>query len=256
MNLLRLSSFLLIVAIMASCKQNEKSTAADTIPVEKSGVEMSDTTSRKLIKEADLNFTTDDIETTAIQVRLIANAHKAYMADESRFEYETEKGYNMILRVPSNDFDKAMEELMNNCNIKQLNNKSIRINDVTAEYIDVEARMKVKKESEAHYIELLKQARSLEETLSIESQLSDLRTEIESAEGRLKFIKNQVDYSTIRISFTEKKGITNRFFSEFWGGIKGGWQVFLKMLIGLSYLWVVIVLIIVGRWGYLRYKRR
>jgi hypothetical protein len=245
-----------MIAILASCKQNEKSTAAEPIPVEKSGVEMPDTSSRKLIKEADLNFTTDDIEATAIQVRLIANAHKAYMADESRFEYEVEKGYNMTLRVPSGDFDKVMQELMNNCNIRQLNNKSIRINDVTAEYIDVEARMKVKKESEAHYIELLRQARTLEETLSIEAQLSDLRTEIESAEGRLKFIKNQVDYSTIRISFTEKKGITNRFLGELWNGLKGGWQVFLKMIIGLSYLWVVIVIFIGGRWVYLRYKRK
>jgi hypothetical protein len=149
-----------------------------------------------------------------------------------------------------------LEELLDTCHIKQLNNKSIRINDVTAEYIDVEARMKVKKESEAHYLELLRQARSLEETLSIEAQLSELRTEIESAEGRLKFLKNQVDYSTLRISFTEQKGIANRFFSEFWNGLKGGWQVFLKLLIGLSYLWVVIVLFFIGRWAYGRFWRK
>jgi hypothetical protein len=249
--------FIVLISLLAfSCRNADQSTASEPIPVLKQEVAIPDTGSRKLTREADLSFSTADIDATAIVVRQIAKKYKAYIAEENRFEYEVEKGYNISLRVPSNDFDKAMEDFMNKCNIKQLNNKSIRINDVTAEYIDVEARMRVKKESEDHYIELLRQARSLEETLAIESQLSDLRTEIESAEGRLKFLKNQVDYSTIRLSFTEKKGITNRFFSEFRDGLKGGWQVFLKLIIGLSYLWVVIVLFFIGRWGYVRFWRK
>lgn len=256
MKTIRLAGILLISFLAFSCRNADRSTTSEPIPVRKQEVSIPDTNSRKLTKEADLSFSTVNIDETARLVRQTAKKYEAYISEENRFEYETEKGYSMTLRVPSADFDKLMEELLDTCHIKQLNNKSIRINDVTAEYIDVEARMNVKKESEAHYLELLRQARSLEETLSIEAQLSELRTEIESAEGRLKFLKNQVDYSTLRISFSEKKGITNRFFSEFRDGLKGGWQVFLKLLIGLSYLWVVIVLFFIGRWAYGRFWKK
>lgn len=248
--------FLIALIFLASCHNADRSVSSEPIPVQKDAVSVPDTNTRKLIKEADLSFETEDIEATAIQIRLMATAHKAYLAEENRFEYDSEKGYNFTVRVPAADFDKFMQEILTQCNVKKLQNKSIRVNDVTDEYIDVDARLKVKKETEAHYLELLKQARSLEETVELETQLSNLRSEIESAEGRIKFLSNQVDYSTIHIGFTEKKGLSNRFLNEIADAIKGGWQVFLKVIIGVSYLWVLIVLFFIGRWGFLRYRRR
>lgn len=249
------SILLFVILALVSCRNSDRNVSSDPIPVQKEGVSVPDTSSRKLIKEADLNFQTEDIEATAIQIRSMASAHKAYIAEENRFDYDMEKGYSMTIRVPAGDFDLFLQKILNECKIRKLNQKSIRVNDVTSEYIDVETRLKVKKETEAHYLELLKQSRTLEETIALESQLSDLRTEIESAEGRMKFLSNQVDYSTVRLSFTEEKAFSSRFFKEFWQGLKGGWQVFLKVIIGISYLWVLILLFFIGRFIYIRIRR-
>ena len=69
--------------------------------------------------------------------------------------------------------------------------------DVTEEYIDITARLKTKKELEARYLELLKKANKVEEIVSIEKEIGNLRSDIESIEGRLRYINNAVAYSTL-----------------------------------------------------------
>jgi hypothetical protein len=248
---------IVLILILSSCNHSnpDRPASAEIMPEKQNINEGAVGVDKKLIKEANLSFETDDIETTAIQVRLIAKAHKAYLDEENRFEYETESGYSMTVRVPETEFDKFLEEVLVNANISKLTNKTIRVNDVTSEYIDVETRLKVKKETEAHYLELLKQAHNLTETMELEKQLSDIRAEIESTEGRMKYLANQVDYSTVHISFTDRKGVTVRFFSEIKSAFKGGWQVFLRFLIGLTYLWVFIPVFFVCRYLFIRIRR-
>jgi hypothetical protein len=248
---------IVLLLLLSSCDRAkpDRPTSAEIMLDKQSMNETTDGIVKKLIKEAELSFETDDIETTAIQIRLIAKAHKAYIDEENRFENETESGYNITIRVPETEFDKFLEEVLANANISKLTNKTIRVNDVTSEYIDVETRLKIKKETEAHYIELMKQAHNLSETMELEKQLSDIRAEIESTEGRMKYLANQVDYSTIRISFNDHKGVTVRFLSEIKTAFKGGWKVFLKFLIGLTYLWVFIPVFFVGRYLFIRIRR-
>jgi hypothetical protein len=118
--------------------------------------------------------------------------------------------------------------------------------------------MKVKKETEQKYFELLKKAKNLEETLAVERQLSDLRAEIESLEGRMKYLNNQVDLSTLRVSFYEKQKYSSNFVSGFVKALRQGWQVFLYVITGLAYLWVLILValavFILLRWNRKRKK--
>ena len=69
---------------------------------------------------------------------------------------------------------------------------------------EIEQCSKTKKEVEARYRELLTRATSVEEILKIEEQIGNIRTEIESAEGRLRYLSNQVQYSTLHVTFYEK----------------------------------------------------
>ena len=76
----------------------------------------------------------------------------------------------------------------------------IYVKDVTEEYTDVVIRLKNKKEAEKRFLEILKQTKTIKEILDVEEHLREIREEIESKEGRLKFLNDQVSYSTINLS--------------------------------------------------------
>jgi hypothetical protein len=71
---------------------------------------------------------------------------------------------------------------------------------VTEEYIDLEARIRTKRALEAQFLEIMKQAHKISDALEVQSQLADVRTEIERLEGRRRFLENQSALSTITIT--------------------------------------------------------
>ncbi len=105
----------------------------------------------------------------------------------------------MTVRIPSGRFDAfvgSLSGLMVN-----LDNKDIQVKDVTEEYVDIESRIKTKKEILARYTDLLKQAKTVAEMLEVERKIEKIQTELESMQGRLNVLKNQISYSTLTITF-------------------------------------------------------
>lgn len=190
---------------------------------------------------------------------LISNSLKdfgAYISEESTSNYHNQNGFDLTIRVPVGNFDNLLDFIIANADIKEFDSKSTQVRDVTEEFIDIEARIKIKKESEQKLYELLRQSKNLSETLEIQKQLTDLRSDIESVEGRLKYLADQVGYSTVRVSFYEDVKYSERFFGDFWSAIQDGWQVFLQVLTALAYLWVVILVFFLIIFGYKYYKRK
>ena len=210
---------------------------------------------RKLIKDANLRFRTKNNDETYGFIKSSIKGFGAYISEENTFNYSSQTGYDLTVRVPAERFDSLLNFIIDNVNIKELDNKSTQIKDVTEEFIDIQARIKIKKESEQKLSDLLKQAKNLNETLEIQKQLTDLRADIESIEGRFKYLTDQVNYSTIKISFYENIKYSKRFFVDFWDALKDGLQIFLHVLTLLAYLWVVILVFFLIRWGYKYYKK-
>ena len=95
-----------------------------------------------------------------------------------------------MIRVPADRFDELL--LIIEPLASKIESKNINTQDVTEEFIDVETRLKTKKELETRYLEILKQAKTVTDIISIESQIATVRSEIESMEGRINYLKNQV----------------------------------------------------------------
>ena len=79
--------------------------------------------------------------------------------------------------------------------------------------------------------------------LSIESQLGSVRAEIESMEGRLNYLNNQVAFSTIKVSYYELTGINFGFASKFVYSLKNGWDNLLTFLIAVVNVWPFLILV-------------
>ena len=253
----KLSGLFFLITFLISCGQsaNEKAESNELAKNSNNTTEKIDKDLRKLIKEATIRFRTKDIAQTNELINKSLKGFGAYISEDNNFNYSNEVGYDLTIRVPAERFDSLVNFILTKTNIKELDNKSTQIKDVTEEFIDIEARLKVKKEYEQKLSDLLKQAKNLSETLEILKQLTDLRADIESVEGRLKYLTDQVDYSTIHVSFYENIKYSKRFFSDFFDAIKDGFQIFLHVITLLTYLWVIILAFFIIKWGYKYYRK-
>jgi hypothetical protein len=206
---------------------------------------------RKLIKTGDITFETPDVKQTKAAVEAICKELNAYISNENQNNFETRIQYNQTIRVPAENFDMLFQRI--EADAINVDSKNVNTQDVTEEFIDVEARLKTKKELEARYRELLSQAKTVQDLVSIEGQIANVRSEIESMEGRLNYLKSQVGFSTLTVSYYEVIGTDFGFSSKLIRALRQGWDNLLSFLILTINLWpflfiVASVFLGIGAW--------
>ena len=198
---------------------------------------------RQLIKEGSINFETHDIAETRQHIESLVQKYGAYISQEDERATYSRIYQNMSIRIPKAHFDVFVTELSGG--VKKIDEKSVTVQDVTEEFIDSTARLAVKKETEQGYLRLLNQAKTIKDILDIQNELQGIRSDIESIEGRLRYLKNSVNFSTLHISMyqqIEAASETGSVFMPVWDAIKGGVQAFAAVCIALLYGWVFIAL--------------
>ena len=215
------------------------------------------TLERQLIKEGTLNFETHDIAETRQHIESLVQKYGAYISQEDERASSSRIYQNMTVRIPKAHFDVFVTELSGG--VKKIDEKSVTVQDVTEEFIDSTARLAVKKETEQGYLRLLNQAKTIKDILDIQNELQDIRSDIDSIEGRLRYLKNSVNFSTLHISMyqqIEAASETGSVFMPIWDAIKGGVQAFAAVCIALLYGWVFIALGIAAMLIILRLRKR
>ncbi|ESU22054.1 hypothetical protein FCR2A7T_05260 [Flavobacterium cauense R2A-7] len=202
----------------------------------------------KIIKTANLRFETGNLDESFAHVKEALVKYKATVQnDESGKNYESVYR-NITLRVPSASFDAFIAEISQG--VKHFDRKEISAEDVTEEYIDVEARLKTKRILEKRYFELLAKASKISEMLEIEKELSAIREEIEAKEGRLKYLKNQVSMSTVNLEmYTSnpfQSGATVSYFGKMGNAVKGGFNNIATFFLGMLHVWPFILIFVAG----------
>ncbi len=157
---------------------------------------------RKLIKTGNVEFETKDLETTKTTILNLVKQYNAYIARDNQYKSYDRISTTLSVRIPAESFDKILEGIVKG--VEKFDHKNIHISDVTEQFLDVEARLKTKKALELKYLEILKKAKTVREILDVERELGKLRGDIEATEGRLKYLKNQVAFSTLNITFYKK----------------------------------------------------
>jgi len=187
-------------------------------------------------------FQTKDLDKTYADIRQHVSELNGYISNESaRHTYDGSQRHEVTVRIPTACFDLLLQRISDSSGPFEY--KSIQVKDVTAEYVDVEARIKTKKELKSRYEALLKQAAKVEDMLRIESEIGNLQTEIESVEGRMKLLNDQITYSTLKVEFYQQTTTRTAFGfgAKLFDGLKSGWENFLWFVVGLSHLWVFII---------------
>ena len=203
------------------------------------------TVEQKIIKTGNIKFETNDLGETYTQMITAVKKHNAIIQNDTEGKEYGSVFRRITVRVPSKNFDLFLSDISKG--VSYFDNKEISSQDVTEEYIDIDARLKAKKILEARYLELLKKANKVSEMLEIEAQLSAIREEIEAKEGQLRYMQSQVSMSTINIEFyktvANEGGATISYGSKIWNAITSGFNSISSFFIGLLSIWPFLIIL-------------
>lgn len=203
--------------------------------------EATESVERKLIKQGRVEFETDKLQDTRERILAAAAKYEAYISSDQENKWDGRVNHTMVIRVPAKNFDALLAEATQG--VRKFDMKEITVTDVTEEFLDVNARLNTKKELELRYLELLKQARTVSEMLEIERELGNIRADIESMQGRLNYLQDQVSLSTLTITFYEKVSDQDAFGRRVGEGLGNGWDNLKDFMVGLVNIWPFIILI-------------
>lgn len=208
----------------------------------------------KIKKTADLNITVEDYKKARTEIEKIVKSGNAYIGSENEQNTTYSITNYMVIRVLNKDFDSMVNKLLTVAS--NVNSKNVTAEDVTAQFVDIQSRLKSKKEIENRYLDILQKASKVSDILEIEQKLGEIREEIEAKEGELKFLSDQVNYSTINLNFHQEFEYTPTdrpgFFGRLGSAFGNGWSGFLSFLVGVVYVWPL--WLILGLTAYLLVK--
>jgi hypothetical protein len=176
---------------------------------------------RKVIRNAELTLELATPEEGKRMIETVAGSNGGFVVSSevnSRDEGEVRGAVTLVLRIPAARFSAALEE------IRKLGYKirreKITGQDVTEEYVDLEARLKAKRAVEAQFLEIMKQANKVVDALEVQKALGEVRSDIEQMEGRRRFLDNQVALSTFTITLQAPAPLMSTTGSGFFQGVK------------------------------------
>lgn len=203
------------VAAQRAAEPNSK-TIVDAVEAEKvslNEVDKAESTAeaadRKIIRNADITIEVPSTTDAQHRVTSIAEAHGGFVVTSEAKQRDSidpaqrTLDIKLVVRVPSNQFGGAFDEirsLAGNTPAEQVTSQ-----DVTEEFIDLEARIKTQKALEVQFLEIMRQTHKIEDALEVQRQIAEVRTEIEKLEGRKRFLENRSSLSTINVNIQSPK---------------------------------------------------
>lgn len=272
----RLSALLLVLALLfvGCAKAPSGNLAGDAMgaPQEGNGVygegEKAETSvgieeNRKLIRTVTMEAETSDLDAILSDLDAQLAQLGGYVQNKSvqngrgnSYRYAT-----LTLRIPADKVDQFVGHVENATNILSSSEKA---EDVTLKYSATESRIKALETQEARLLELLAEAKTLNDLLTLEAKLATVRQELETVKSQLKLYDSLIDYGTINLTINEVKEYTpveveeptawERISTGFVNSVKGVWNIltelFIFLIVALPYLVIpggIVIAIVVIR---------
>jgi hypothetical protein len=213
---------------------------------------------QRIIKTASLTI---DVRKGTFQQRLqeavmVASSHGGFVSSSQTSQARLRSGV-LVIRVPAAEFETVMGELKALGTVKA---ERISGEDVTAQFVDLQARLRNWEAQETVLLRLMRKSTSIEDSLKVQRTLQDVQLAIEEIRGQLRVLDDQTQFSTIALTIAEsgkgaaqpKKELT--FFRAWHQAIHAIGAVLAAVVIGLGYViplaliaFVVLVLWLVYR---------
>jgi hypothetical protein len=196
---------------------------------------------RQIIRTAHLGMECKDYAAFSASVNAMVKMHNGWIESEQETQSDYQRQNVLQIKVPVHQFDDLMQGLTG-LNGKLLE-KKIASEDVTNAIVDTKGRIEAKKLIRARYLELLKQAKNMEDILEVQREINSITEDMETAAYNVQHMQQQAAYSTIYFTYTQPiaAGTTSYetpgFFTRLWEAIESGGSGIQNMFIVLAALW-------------------
>jgi len=205
---------------------------------------------KKIIKTASLNFEIKEYKSYNSSLREKIKQVGGYTAQEEQNQSDYKIENTLTIKVPVDQFDNAVTLFTNS--VEKLNEKKITSQDVTTEVVDTKSRLEAKKQVRQRYMDLLKQAKNMEEILNVQSEINDIHEEIESATGRIEYLGHSSSFSTINLTFYQvlnpsaKDTDQPSFGTKLSNAFRTGWSWVGELFVGIVSIWPLLLMIFIA----------
>jgi Domain of unknown function (DUF4349) len=181
---------------------------------------------RKIIRNANLTVEVTSPGDSQHRIVSIAESHQGFVVTSeatqraSEDRTKPEMTVTLSVRVPAAQFNQVMDEIR--AVGARVIQEKVTGQDVTEEFMDLEARIKNQKALELQFLEIMKRAGKVDDALSVQRELGEVRTEIEKLEGRRRFLENQSSLSTINVTLQPPTQIVNA--TGFWYSVRSAFS--------------------------------
>jgi hypothetical protein len=159
---------------------------------------------RKMIYDASIDLIVESLNNTEQAILKLIKDHGGFLAEsDQNSDTREQRRATWRVRVPADRFDSFVGAVGR---LGEVQRNRVGTQDVTEEFFDLEARIRNKQEEEKRLVKHLSASTgNLKDILDIERELSRVRGEIEQMQGRLRFLSNRTELSTVTINATEWK---------------------------------------------------
>ena len=233
--------------------------APDAAPAPVEKPEMQEVNKKKIIKDGRIGLKVTDLEKTKTRIDTLVRSFGGYYANENFNNTDWESSYNLKIRLPFSNFEKFIAVVESG--IGEILYKGIDARDVTDQFIDLETRLETKRNYLQRYNDLLKQAKTIKEILDIEEKIRVLEEEIDSTTGRLKYLRDLVDYSTLDLTISKRKDFRynpvdrDKFSERLKQSLSKGWLGFVDFILFLIKVWPFWIIVILLIFFWKKYKK-
>lgn len=161
---------------------------------------------KKIIKNGSLSILAEKADEASKQIQQIAESNGGSVDSVDIYDVTDDtKAGTITIRVPNDKFDAAIAEIKKIA--VKVEREVVTSSDVTAQYVDLEARLTNLRAVEKQYQSILASAHTVEDTLAVYAKLAEVRGSIESVQGQINYLSRQIDMSTITVSVTAESDV-------------------------------------------------
>ena len=153
----------------------------------------------RVIRTAELGLVIqpDSFNDRFAQVIDVATDNDGFVATST----SRERSGTVTMRVPADTFTQTLQDLRA---LGDVEVQTIQGRDVTAEYVDLLARMRIAKARRQVLLRLMDRATSIEQTIRVQNALDETQLQIEGLQGQLRFLDNRTSLATIQVHLREE----------------------------------------------------
>jgi len=155
-----------------------------------------------IIRTANLSVVVKETEAAVDAITALLASYQGYVTQSHTYYSGDDMYANMVLRVPAESLDQFLGDLRDH--VDKVQDSSITGQDVTEEYTDLQARLRNLEATEAELLVLLTEVREnrgkAEDILAIHRELTSIRGQIESLQGRKQYLERMTAMATVNLS--------------------------------------------------------